>query len=115
MKDQAASRVLAYVRKCHLTPQTTSSSKARADRPVLGLRRGIQGVAAPWHGHVSDVIGLRRAAALNCRSVLAPRPAADLRHVLTVLSDVLLVLDEFVADRLLGIGGSGAQLRHTVD
>ena len=44
-----------------------------------------------------------------------PLPIDDLRHVLAVLVDVLGVLDQFVAHRLLGVGGSGAELGHPVD
>src|SRR5215470_5431335 len=32
-----------------------------------------------------------------------------------MLADVLLMFDEFVADRLFSIRGSGAQRRHTID
>ena len=32
-----------------------------------------------------------------------------------MLRDVLLVLDELVADGLLGVGGLGAELRHAID
>ena len=38
-----------------------------------------------------------------------------LGQVVAVLRDVLPVLDEPVADGLLGVGGPGAQLRHTID
>src|SRR5262245_10289362 len=49
------------------------------------------------------------------RGLLAPAPAGDLRHVLAVLLDVLLVLDELVADGLLGPGGAAAEPRHAID
>ena len=52
----------------------------------------------------SDVVGLGRADASRCRRP-PPGPARDLRHVLAVAADVLLVLDQLVADRLLGVGG----------
>ena len=32
-----------------------------------------------------------------------------------MLRDVLLVLDEFVADGLLGVGGLGIELRHAIN
>src|SRR5207245_2306709 len=45
----------------------------------------------------------------------SPLPIPNLRQVLAALSDVLLVLDEFVADGLLGVGGLGTELRHAID
>lgn len=62
-----------------------------------------------------DVVAFRRPSSSGFRFVLSPSPAADLRRVLTVLVDILFVIDESVADRLFGICGSGSQLRHPVD
>src|SRR5688572_11524869 len=45
----------------------------------------------------------------------APAPVEDLRHVLTVLADALPVLDQLVADGLLGIRGACPQPRHPID
>src|SRR5689334_16018378 len=47
--------------------------------------------------------------------MLPPHPATDFRHVLPMLADVLLMLDEFVADRLFSVRGPGAQRRYTID
>src|SRR5437773_754795 len=43
-----------------------------------------------------------------------PFPVANLRQVLPIFSDVFLVFDALVADRLLGVGGNRAQA-HSVD
>src|SRR5262245_60799711 len=44
-----------------------------------------------------------------------PGPLADLGQVLTVLADVLLVLDQLVPDHLLRVGGPLAELGDAVD
>src|ERR1039458_2376660 len=44
----------------------------------------------------------------------APLPVPNLRQILAVLIDVLLVLDELVPDHLLQIGAPGAQVRHAI-
>src|SRR4051794_12126435 len=66
------------------------------------LRRG----ASALH-----VVALRGRAALAGRRLRPPLPAADLRHVVAVLADVLLVLDQLLVDRLLEVRGAGAELR----
>src|SRR6266567_492387 len=56
---------------------------------------------------------------LVCIAALAmqatPQPVADLRHILTMLRNVLLVLQEFVADRLFGIRRAGSEPRDAVN
>src|SRR5690348_6908378 len=47
--------------------------------------------------------------------LLAPPPAGDFRHVVAVLADIVLVLDQLVAQRLLEVGGPSAELRQAVD
>lgn len=47
--------------------------------------------------------------------VLTPLPVPDLRQVLTVFVDVLLMLDELILDHLLQIGPIGAQLRQAIN
>src|SRR2546429_8844781 len=47
--------------------------------------------------------------------VRAPLPIPNLRQILAMLRDVLLVFDEFVADGLLGVGSLGTKLRHAVN
>src|SRR5207237_2188467 len=47
-------------------------------------------------------------------SHVMPFPVANLRQVLPIFSDVFLVFDALVADRLLGVGGNRAQA-HSVD
>src|SRR5580704_8318077 len=59
----------------------------------------------------SDVVGLSRVDGRGSR-FLAPPPAGDLGHVVAVAADVFLVVDELVADRLLGIGGARPKLGH---
>ena len=44
-----------------------------------------------------------------------PLPVPDLRHILAVLIDVMLVLDELVLHHLLQIGPLGTQLRQPID
>src|SRR5262249_12954570 len=46
---------------------------------------------------------------------LPPSPAGDLGHIVAVPADELLVVDELVADRLLGVSGARSKLRHAVD
>src|SRR5262249_28434715 len=46
---------------------------------------------------------------------LPPPPAGDLGHIVAVPGDELLVVDELVADRLLGVSGARPELRHAVD
>src|ERR1051326_5515598 len=46
---------------------------------------------------------------------LSPFPATDLRHIVTIMVDVLAMLDQLVIDRLNRISCSFAQLRHARD
>src|SRR5690242_809587 len=62
----------------------------------------------------SDVVGLGRTDTCRCR-FLSPPPARDLRHVVAVSANEFLVVDELVADGLLGVSGPGAQLGHAVE
>src|SRR5262245_34473064 len=65
------------------------------------------------------VVALGRGAARSARRRGAvprgPAPARDLRHVVAVLPNVVLVLKQLLLDRLLEIGGAGAQLRQPGD
>jgi len=45
----------------------------------------------------------------------APFPVCYLGHIVSVPANELLVLDELVANRLLGVCGSRSKLRHAVD
>src|ERR1700734_3054048 len=49
------------------------------------------------------------------RALAPPRPVLDLRHVVAVAANVLAMVDELVADFLLGVCGALAKLRHAVD
>src|SRR5215467_1849730 len=63
---------------------------------------------------VLDVVGL--SGTDRCRACfLTPPPARDLWHVVAVSADVCLVVDQLVADRLFGVGGSRPELGYTVD
>src|SRR5262249_17894110 len=63
----------------------------------------------------SDIIALRGTGATGpCGFGLAPPPTADLGRILAVLVDILLVVDQRVADRLFGVGRSRPQLRNAV-
>src|SRR5271154_3466445 len=66
-------------------------------------RRGALSVVAPGRGRA------RR------RALAPPRPVLDLRHVVAVAANVFAMVDEPVADFLLGVGGALAKLRHAVD
>ena len=44
-----------------------------------------------------------------------PFPVADLRHIVAVAGDVLFVLDELVAQKLLEVGAPALQPGHAVD
>src|SRR5579884_1489153 len=60
-----------------------------------------------WLALSSDVVAFRGGAAGPVDDALAaPPPAADARHVVAVPVDVLLVLDQLVADGLLEVGGA---------
>src|SRR5262249_15649485 len=63
----------------------------------------------------SDVVrsGVRAACTLDRRA--APAPVDDLRHVVAVLGDVVLVLDQLVPDRLLRVRRPRPELRQPVD
>ena len=58
-----------------------------------------------------DVIAFSRTARAEHRTFLHPFPVANLRHVVAMLVDVLLVLNQLLVDRLLEVGGTGAELR----
>src|SRR5579863_91857 len=45
----------------------------------------------------------------------APSPIANLRHVLTMGTDVVLVIKQLVTDKLLGMRGPRAQARHAIN
>src|SRR5215472_15224543 len=84
-----------------------------------------QGICPCWRGGLVmsflllHVVALGRGAASGAsRRGAVPRrpaPARDRRHVVAVLPNVVLVLDQLLLDRLLEIGGAGAQLRQLVD
>src|SRR5262245_50598719 len=63
----------------------------------------------------SDIVGFRRTNRRCGGRLLSPPPAGDLGHVVTIAGDELLMVDELVADRLLGVGGPRPKLRHAVD
>src|ERR1700751_1164183 len=62
----------------------------------------------------SDIVGLGRADPCR-RRFLPPSPTGDLRHVVAVAGNKFLVVDQLVADRLLGVSGPCAELGHAVD
>jgi hypothetical protein len=66
---------------------------------------------SPGRSGVLDVIAFGRSARALGRTCLHPIPIADLGHVVAVLVDVLLVLDQLLMDRLLEIRGAGTELR----
>src|SRR5262245_20792395 len=84
-----------------------------------------QGICPCWRGGLVmsslllHVVALGRGAPSGAsrRGAVPRRPARthEIRHVVAVLLNVLLVLDQLLLDRLLEIGGAGAQLRQPVD
>ena len=51
----------------------------------------------------------------NPQTSILPSPIPDLRHILAILSDVLLVFDQAVADVLFDVGGLWSQAFYAVD
>src|SRR4029450_7085127 len=84
---------------CHrLAPANPGASSARGrPAPASEIRGGIS--AGP----------------LGALAVARPAPLPDLGHVLAVPGDVLLVLDQLVANGLLGVRGARAQLGDAID
>src|SRR6266536_2615450 len=62
----------------------------------------------------SNVVGLCRTDPCESR-FLSPPPTGDLGHIVAVSGDELLMVDELVADRLLGVSGPRSEPRHAVD
>ena len=77
--------------------------------PRIPLRRSVSDEHLATRGNLLSIFprpsGARR----------GPAPVLDLGHVVAVAGDVLLVLDQLVAESLLGISGHIAELRHPVD
>jgi len=73
------------------------------------------GVNGPLAFHFySYIVGLGRTPPRD-RSLLAPFPSEHERMVLSAFVDVVAMLDEDVANGLLGIGGARAELRQAID
>src|SRR5215813_14939625 len=90
-----------------------SNSTASNRSGVMGLCERL--MVAPWLlGYeflpLLHVVALGRGASGASRRGAVPRrpaPARDLRHVVAVLPNVVLVLDQLLLDRLIEIGGAG--------
>jgi Tfp pilus assembly protein FimV len=96
-------------------PVMRTSAATTAPTESLMLSPGTSAAA----GTLAQMLS-RRATALSASRDLraasvAPFPVADLRQVLAVLVDVLLVLDQLVPHHLLQVGALGAQLRQAID
>ena len=85
----------------------------QAARPAFSRSTRTTALARRVRAQTLSAFG--RAAARFAARLARPAPVADLRHVLAVLLDVLLVLDQLVADRLLEVRGPRAELRQAVD
>src|SRR5919106_719671 len=97
-----------------LVPEPRTVDLPRSERGLARASAGSIGeVRHPLE--VLDVIGLGGAGRPCLRPGLPPLPPADLRHVLAVLGDVVLVLDELVADPLLEVRGAGPEAGNSVD
>lgn len=51
----------------------------------------------------------------NSYQLVLPFPVANFRHILTVLSDVLSMFNQLVADKLLSIGGCVTQFGYSIN
>src|ERR1043165_527893 len=95
----------------------------KSTKPAAGCRssRVSEGFCPFAHARGSDVqrrldiISFRGSPARFGRLFRSPLPAADRRHVVAVLADVLLVLDQLLVEGLLEVGGTSAELRQTLD
>src|ERR1043166_1264077 len=72
-------------------------------------------VIPPLKGSCSQVVALGGAPQRSRRSFLAPPPTEDEGMILAALVDVLAMVNESVADGLLGIRGARTELRQPVD
>src|SRR5689334_2372572 len=81
----------------------------RRRRPGLALPAGRPAVGS---GDRSGPAGRILTSPGRARS---PFPVADFRHVFAVLTDVALVIDQFVANELAEVRGAGAKPRHARD
>src|SRR6185369_3878769 len=84
-------------------------------RLIVVTGRGVRLPTFAAASRGSDVVGFGRSATRGPRLLFRPPPPGDLRHVVTVLLDVLPMLDQLVADRLLEVRGPRTELRHAVD
>src|SRR5262245_39572652 len=85
------------------TPRATRISAPAPWGKSLELPSAARNVAL-------NVVPFRGCAARFGRLLRSPLPAADCRHVVAMLVNVLLVLDQPLVDRLLEVGCAGAQL-----
>src|SRR5262245_23712933 len=96
------------------TPLVCGGTRPRRQQGSPCWRRGP--VMSFLHLHV---VALGRGAARGASRPGAvprrPAPARDLRHVVAVLPNVVLVLEQLLLDRLLEIAGAGPQLRQPGD
>src|SRR5262249_33282270 len=62
-----------------------------------------------------NIIPFCRSAAAAGGRLRPPPPARVFRHVVAMLADIVLVLDEPISQRLLEVGGASAELRQPID
>src|SRR6186713_978776 len=84
----------------------------RGIKPVTFAAR--YGTFFQRYGALSDVVTFR-GRSMPLGLALAPSPVRYFRHVIAVLGDVVLVLEELVRDRLLGVGRARPELGQAVD
>src|SRR5215471_19109519 len=107
--------------RCH-TVSTRGLEKAPAPDSIRG--GGLNGwnglndlnfpSLVPRHSSLLYVIRLRRAASCG-NGASSPSPVENIRMVLAVFRDVLAMIDERVADRLLRVGSARPKLGQPVD
>src|SRR5262245_5200023 len=62
-----------------------------------------------------DIVSFRGSCAGAQGLFESPFPTGNLRHVVAVTSDVLLVFDQLLMNRLLEVGSARTKLRQTID
>src|SRR5678815_2781436 len=74
----------------------------------VSLLRGCTRPCCDLSGLLVTIQGSRRGAR-------SPFPVPNLRHVLAVLADIALVIDQLVAKELTEVRGAGAESRDAID
>src|SRR5690606_717934 len=100
-------------------PRNPHAVIMRSSSPPVSSPRWMKSSQGLWPKSSSALTGLVRLAssslAISVLLFTPPRPLLHFRHVLAVLVNILLVLDQLVANVLLSVGRAGPQFRHPID